>query len=246
MSKKYGWIPDIPDRRDKKYALIRRIMHPALPSKVNLKPQCPPVFDQGDLGSCTANALCAAKEFISPKDGRVPPSRLFLYYNERVIENSVFSDSGAAIRDGIKSMAATGVCPESDWPYIVEKFDELPPLLAYQDAEANKAHSYHRIDTIGEMKACLAEGFPFVFGFSVYSAMESDLVARGGELNLPTDNEEFLGGHAVMAVGYEDATQRFTCQNSWGISWGQSGFFTMPYQYLTNSDLATDFWTIRS
>jgi len=94
------------------------------------------------------------------------------------------------------------------------------------------------------MKACLAEGFPFVFGFSVYEGFESSEVARTGKLNLPKPKEAFMGGHAVMAVGYDDKTSRFIVRNSWATDWGLDGYFTMPYEYLTNENLSDDFWTI--
>ena len=165
---RYGWVPDIPDFRDHLYGAVRAI--PAtLPTHVDLRPTCSPVEDQGQLGSCTANALVGALEFLEVKDKVrfVNLSRLFLYYNERVIEGSVNSDSGAMLRDGIKTLAKQGVCSETNWPYNIANFTKKPPKGCYQEALKYQILSYARIVTVDEMRATLAEGFPFVFGFSV-------------------------------------------------------------------------------
>ncbi len=244
---RYGWIPDVPDHRDLLYAAMVSVAK--LPEKVDLRPLCPPVYDQGSLGSCTANAISAAIQFERLKQKLIPdfvPSRLFIYYNERVMENSIASDAGAQIRDGIKSVATQGDCPEPDWPYDIEKFSLKPAKQCYKDALKYTAVQYQRLPQIlNQMKGCIASGYPFVFGFSVYSGFENENVAESGELNMPTSKESLLGGHAVVAVGYDDKTQRFNVRNSWGKSWGIKGYFTMPYAYLADSNLADDLWTIR-
>lgn len=243
----YGWIPDLPDHRDQLFGAALQHLA-ALPPKVDLRKQCPDVYDQGALGSCTANAIAAAIEFDLLKQ-QLPdftPSRLFIYYNERVMEHTVASDSGAQIRDGIKSVAKQGVCPEAEWPYDIRQFATKPPGAAYADALNCKALSYQRVTrTLSQMKGCLAAGYPFVLGFTVYAEFESKAVASTGVLNLPGPKEGLLGGHAVLAVGYDDALQRFIIRNSWGNQWGQAGYFTMPYAYLLTSALSSDFWTIR-
>jgi len=245
---RYGWLPDVPDRRDFLYAAP--IAHIAkLPAKIDLRPHCSPVYAQGELGSCTANALAGAMQFERHKQKLKPdfiPSRLFIYYNERVMENSVDSDAGAQIRDGIKSIANQGDCPETEWPYDISKFTCKPALTCYQDAIKYKAVQYQRVPQIlNQMKGCLASSYPFVFGFSVYTEFESDSAAKSGEINMPGQKERLLGGHAVVAVGYDDTTQRFIVRNSWGDWWGIKGYFTLPYAYLTDPNLADDFWTIR-
>src|SRR6266571_4110762 len=199
----YGWLPDLPDHRDLFYSAVApRLVSP--PDKVDLRPKCSPVEDQGQLGSCTANSLAGALEFLENLDGTrfVDLSRLFVYYNERVIEGTVGQDSGAFIRDGIKSLAKQGVCPEQDWPYRISAFRKKPRAACYRAAKKHRIKSYHRISTVHEMRSCLAEGFPFVFGFTVYDAFESAAVARSGVLNMPGPKEKVAGGHAVMAVGY--------------------------------------------
>ena len=240
--KKYGWIPSFPDHRD----LIFKAQLTQFPLKTDLRAQCPPVYDQGNLGSCTANAIGAAIEFEHLKQFNkdLMPSRLFIYYNERTIEGTVNSDSGAMIRDGIKSVNKFGVCPETEWPYIISKFKKKPPVKCYQDALKDKVVSYFSIQNLNDMKLCLASGFPFVFGFSVYESFESQTVAKTGVVPMPSKNESFLGGHAVMAVGYDDSKQVFIVRNSWGEGWGDKGYFYMPYAYLTNPKLAADFWEI--
>jgi C1A family cysteine protease len=243
----YGWLPDLPDHRDLLYSAIApRIAR--LPKKLDLRLKCSGVENQGQLGSCTANALVGALEFLELKDAApfAHLSRLFVYYNERVIEGTVDQDSGAFLRDGIKSLAKQGVCPEEEWPYRITAFRRKPTLACYADAKKHEITSYHRINTTDEMRTCLAEGFPFVFGFTVYSSFESATVARSGALNMPTKNERVVGGHAVMAVGYDDTQQRFIIRNSWGTDWGQKGYFTMPYEYLGSRNLSDDFWTIRA
>ncbi len=247
-SKWYGWLPDLPDHRDFFYSAIAPKLV-TLPRKVDMRSKCSPVEDQGQLGSCTANALVGALEFLELKHGAqfVDLSRLFVYYNERVIEGTVDQDSGAFIRDGIKSLAKQGVCPEKQWPYRISAFRKKPRAACYRAAKKHRIKSYHRISTVHEMCSCLAEGFPFVFGFTVYDAFESAAVARSGVLNMPGPKEKVAGGHAVMAVGYDDTARRFVIRNSWGSDWGQKGYFTMPYDYLSpDKNLADDFWTIRA
>ena len=244
----YGWRPDLPDHRDFVYAASRAVVK-KLPVKVDLRNFCPPVYDQGNLGSCTANAIGAAYEFELMKQNKASdfmPSRLFIYYNERVIEHTVNSDNGAEIRDGVKSVNKQGVCPEKMLPYIIDKFAVKPGPACYNEALNHQVLSYHRVQrNIQHMKACLAEGFPFVFGFTVYDSFESAAVAKSGKLNMPTKTESTLGGHAVLAVGYDDPSKRFIIRNSWGSKWGIKGYFTMPYEYLTEGNLSDDFWTIR-
>ena len=249
MPGRFGWIPDLPDHRDHMFAAAPAVLT-ALPAAIDLRPQCPKeVYDQGQLGSCTGNAIAGAIEFDEIKQKAADiftPSRLFIYYNERVIEGSVNSDAGAQIRDGIKTVAKQGACHEQIWPYDITKFRAKPSKAAYTDGAKHTAVQYQRlIQSLTEMKGCLAAGYPFVFGFTVYESFESATVAKTGIVPYPSTGEKVLGGHAVLAVGYDDASQRFIVRNSWGSGWGMKGYFTIPYSYLTNNNLADDFWTIR-
>jgi C1A family cysteine protease len=243
----YGWIPDLPDQRDHLYA-APPVFLADLPPSTDLRPSCPAVYNQGKLGSCTANAIGAAIEFdrLLQKLPDFVPSRLFIYYNERVIEGTVDFDSGAQLRDGIKTVASQGVCPEPEWPYDIEKFTQKPPARAYKDAATDRAISYQSlIQDLNQMKGCLASGYPFIFGFTVYESFETLVVAESGHAPLPGPRERPIGGHAVMAVGYDDAKQWFLVRNSWGSRWGLEGYFTLPYAYLIQPVLASDLWTIR-
>jgi C1A family cysteine protease len=242
----FGWVPDLPDQRDFLFRSLRRVPL-RLPGAVDLRPGCPPVEDQGDLGSCTANALAGAVEFLEQKNrlALMDVSRLFIYYNERVIEHTTQSDSGAMLRDGIKTLVKQGVCSETRWPYLVSRFTRKPSPACYQEALRHQITSYHRILILDEMRTCLADGFPFVFGFTVYERFQSPQVARTGLVSMPRKGERAVGGHAVLAVGYDDAEKRFIVRNSWGTRWGLRGYFTMPYEYLADRNLSDDFWTIR-
>ncbi len=246
---RFGWIPDIPDPRDFLYAAPPEVLR-KLPASADLRDQCPPVYDQLELGSCTANAIAGGFEYEQGRQElqEFMPSRLFIYYNERTIEGTTDQDSGARLRDGIKSVVKLGVCPEIKWPYSTDMnvVVEKPAAGAFTDALQNRVVSYHRVtQNLHQMRGCLASGYPFVFGFTVYESFESPEVARTGVVPMPGLDEQQVGGHAVMAVGYDDGQQRFIVRNSWGAGWGTNGYCTMPYAYLTDHAYATDFWTIR-
>ena len=244
MKFKYGWRPDVPDHRDFKYQAILPVEIP-IPQKIDLTLYCSSVENQGTLGSCTANALVGNLEFLDKRNEEVSEdlSRLFLYFNERVLENSVCEDSGAALRDGIKTLAKYGCCLEQDWAYDISKFAKKPPLSCYLKARRHRIDSYHSIEGRQEMITCLAEQYPFVFGITVFESFESDEVKKTGIVPMPGDNERSLGGHAVMAVGYDLDKRTFLVRNSWGEKWGVKGYFTLPFDYVDN--LARDFWTVR-
>ena len=243
----YGWIPDKPDPRDIKYLAPQPIVK-NLPPKVDLRKQCPPVYAQGQIGSCTAQAICAAFHFCQMKEKlyNFAPSRLFTYYTTRDIEGTINEDSGAMLRDTIKSINKFGACPESIWPYDINKFTVKPTVTCYDTASRHTAVSYSQISqTLNQMKGCLAEGYPFAFGMTVYESFEGEQVGNTGVVQMPAPGEQIVGGHAVLVVGYDDAQKRFIVRNSWGSDWGMNGYFTVPYDYILNPDLATDFWTVR-
>lgn len=244
----YGWVADIPDLRDLHYRVPRKLLR-ALPRVVDLRPHCPPVYRQGSLHSCTAHAIAAAVQFDQIKHAREEafvPSRLFIYYNERALERSIASDSGARIRSGIKTVAKRGVCPEHLWPYRIRRFREKPRRRCYVNASKHPAVAYRRVPrTLADLRGCLASGYPFMFGFTVYESFHSAKVARTGRAPMPAKRERIRAGHAVLTVGYDDAQERFLLRNSWGTHWGRQGYFTLPYAYLLHPYLSQDFWTIR-
>src|SRR5256886_3448090 len=226
----YGWIPDLPDHRDFLYGAVRRL--PArLPRSVDLRRGCSPVEDQGQLGSCTGNALAGGVEFLEKRDGipLVNVSRLFIYYNERVIEHTVADDAGAMIRDGIKTVVKQGTCSEKRWPYVIARFALKPSAACYREAADHQVTAYARLQTLVEMRACLADGYPFVFGFTVYESFESQRVAATGIVPMPRPREKMLGGHAVLGVGYDDVKRRLLGGKPWGPGWGMNRHFTEPH-----------------
>ena len=258
----YGCYPDIPDDRDHKkvYAIHPSIKNGTI-KVIDIRDHCSPVFNQGKLGSCTANAVCANYEYIfMKKHGLIKSqseifSRLFVYWNERELENSTDKDSGASIRDGIRSIHTHGVPLEKYWPYDIAKFADKPDDQAFIAAFNHVNIKYARLDkNLDQLKQCLAEGNPFVFGFAVYESFESDDIAETGIMSVPTQNEKLLGGHAVMAVGVDENTKCFIIQNSWGDKWGDDGFFYMPYVVMFGSpkqnpeitSYTTDFWCIEA
>ncbi len=248
MNRIYTWKPDLPDARDFRFTPTLT----SLPALVDLRSRYNYVYDQGELGSCTGNSISMAidMERVKQKLPAIHPSRLFIYYNERVIEGTVNQDSGAQIRDGIKTVSpkGQGYCPEAIWAYNIHRFTQRPSNTVFNIAATNKVKQYQRLDNtkLGDLKACLAQGFPFVFGFTVYDSFESEVVSKTGVVPMPNfQSESVLGGHAVCCVGYDDHKQSFIVRNSWGTSWGDKGHFYIPYAYLTNNNLADDFWTIQ-
>ena len=248
-TRKYGWKRDHHDHRDRMW-MVGSFAAKTLPPIVDLRKKCPPVYNQGDIGSCTANAIAGAYQY-DEINGHTKvdftPSRLFIYWNERDMEGTVDTDSGAAIRDGIKSINVTGVCSEALWPYGPGKFTAKPTAQCYAQAKGQKALAYARLDNtnLNQLKMSLAAGLPFVCGIQVYASFESDQVAKSGMVPMPASGEQLLGGHAIMCVGYDDAKKCFIMRNSWGPGWGLAGYFYIPYAYLTSTSLASDFWVVK-
>jgi C1A family cysteine protease len=244
--RRYGWKPDLPDIRDHFHCFEDA---EALPSSCSLRDSMPPIYDQGHLGSCTANAVGAAIQYDELKQGLAcadAPSRLFIYYNERSFEGTVGQDSGASIRDGIKAITKFGYCSESEWPYDIAKFADKPPKQCYNDAMNHKALQYRRVQqSLDDIRRVIQSGYPIVFGISVYDSFESEEVSTTGVVPMPRKSESLLGGHAILLVSYDDDKKRFGFRNSWG-KWGENGtgYGYLPYDYVTNPNLAQDLWTV--
>ena len=265
----YGYIKSKEDQRDfyikfndehvKAFATLKSINHAGnifdLRNIVNL-PQALSDIDQGKLGSCTANAISYAYAFDEIKQLNKEvflPSRLFIYYNERMMEGNVNQDSGAEIRTGIKSINKYGVCDEHHWIYNPIQFTVKPPDNVYDEAKLARALKYARVDLrqskntdnrTQQLKNALKSGYPFVFGFIVYKSFESEEVMKTGMVPMPLPGEKKMGGHAVCAVGFDDDKKCFIVKNSWGPDWGLNGYFYMPYEYVADEELADDFWVI--
>ena len=220
-----------------------------LPPACDLRPVCPPVRSQGNLNSCTAHAVAAAVQCDLLKQvlPEFVPSRLFIYYNARVREHTVRSNTGVPTRDAIKSVAGLGVCPEELWRYDPHRFADRPPRWCFRSAKRCRIASYHRLDRdLNSMRACLHEGYPFLAGLVVFSGFTGMRVERTGVAELPRPGERRVGNHVVLVVGYDDREERFIVRNSWGATWGKHGYFTLPYGYLANEHLSGDFWTVRA
>jgi C1A family cysteine protease len=248
-AKKYrlysGWKRDSKDRRDLCYVPRRK----ATAKVVDLRSFCPPIYNQGQLGSCVFNSVGFAVHFDELKQRLLDsfmPARLFMYYNARVMQGTVGEDSGSEVRTGIKTVAKQGFCPEALWPYDITQFTKKPSPDCYTTALKHRAIKYMRVDQdLEHLKACLDEGYPVAFGFNVFTSFESAKVAKTGMVPMPKKGEKNIGGHAVALVGYDEEKQCFIVRNSWGADWGDAGYCYMPYAYITDKKLSDDFWTIR-
>ena len=245
---RYGWRPDKPDHRDLHYSAENIGAVTSLPTSFDWRDKLPPVYDQGELGSCGANAAAGLLEcdwIRQQKPNPFVPSRLFIYYNTRTIEKTVNYDSGVEIRDVIKSLATYGFCSESLWPYAPKQFTTKPPEAAYSAAKTEIISQYSRVPqaTLTIQHALVSCG-PVIFGTTLYQSFESDYVAKFGVVPMPTPHETPVGGHAMLIVGYDDQKKQFLVRNSWGSGWGQQGYCWFPYAYLLNPNLADDFWSV--
>jgi C1A family cysteine protease len=257
--RKYNLKEDEVDERDyyfKNHPLSKAVQ---LPKSIDLREKMTPIYDQGELGSCTANAGCANKSyFIS---NRVQFSRLFLYYKERLIEGTIYEDSGASIRDICTALTKYGVCEENLFPYNINRFTDTPSVIADQNALKYTINSYHRITSVDEVRQALANLLPVLLGINVYESFEK--VGKNGVIPMPGDLESVLGGHAVLLVGYVDGatvinngSQKlwgfikkkttsqgyFILRNSWGTDFGDKGYMYLPYEVFEK--IKSDIWVI--
>jgi C1A family cysteine protease len=251
-----GWRPQKPHHQDALYTFQAHLdVARALPKHKDMRPQDLPIHDQGQLGSCVGHGTVAVIEFARKKHRQShgaqtaanTPSRLMAYYLARELEGNVDDDAGAEIRDGIKGAAKTGLCFEDVWPYDVRKFAQRPPQNCYDAALKDKALIYRPVNQESQaIRGCLASGYPIVFGFSCYDAIDSDEVARTGLLPMPLPHQNPIGGHCVVLMGYDDASRLFIVRNSWSDRWGDKGYFYMPYEYAFRKDLSSDLWMVET
>lgn len=247
--RKFGLIG--PDKRDRRDFILTYSPKLKLPRKADLRSMCPGVFDQGNLGSCVANACIGAMLFNDKNDGDdkyTVLSRLMLYYLCRQVDGSnVNDDTGTYARTAVKCLAKFGTCSDSILPYIEPRFAERPSHPCFDDAYRRRIFAYHRIISLFDMKACLAAGKPFVLGIPIFESFESDKATRFGDIPMPKRNESLRGYHAIYCCGYDDQRGQVTCANSWGVNWGDQGFFVLLYEYLEKYVVPEgkgDCWTI--
>ncbi|MEW4154043.1 C1 family peptidase [Bacillus thuringiensis] len=249
MKRKYPLKQEKIDLRDFVYYANQYKSASQLPATMDLRSQLSPVVDQGQLGSCTANAIVSGlAEYMMLKQKRslIRLSRLFLYWEERYLEGTVNEDNGAYIRDGMKVLQQIGTCPEVEYPYNIAHFRDTPTPRQVTDAAAYRMISqYYRVNNVLTLKTAIAEGLPVVVGFLVYESFESEDVAQTGIVPIPNTNQEsLLGGHAVLAVGYIqiEGENYIIIRNSWGTDWGDEGYCYMPESFFTLG-FVTDMWT---
>ena len=255
--RKYNRKPSVTRPEDEFYSKAVDGVIADIPKKVDLRPFCSPVFDQGNLGSCTGNAGAGMLEYLelqSLKKGSTDDtfdksfesvSRLYIYYNERRLNGDTKEDSGASIKDCVSACLYYGSCKETSWPYDIAQAYTKPSDAAYAEGMQHKISKYYRFADLDHVKHSLAAGFPVIMGITVYGSFESDKVAKTGKVPMPKPNEEYLGGHAVLAVGYDDKKKVLIVRNSWGADWGDKGYFYLPYAYVSDPSLADEFWSIR-
>ncbi|WP_199246612.1 C1 family peptidase [[Phormidium] sp. ETS-05] len=241
-----GYLRDRLDPNDQQYQ-PDRYGAAELPPVVDLREFMTDVENQGELSSCTANAMAGAYEYLAKRilgeSGDV--SRLFVYYNARAVDGDQDKDEGTYLRNCIQVLREMGTCPEDVWPYDVEMVNEEPSEDAYQEAAKFLIEEAERVEVdLYAMKHCLAEGFPFAFGLTLFESF----MKRGNKtIPMPNpDREKALGGHAMLCVGYSDPHKVFVVRNSWGDKWADKGYCYIPYDYMTNPELCHDCWTIRN
>ena len=237
------WKSDKIDTRDYKYQLS---VTPTT-NIVDLRNFCSPIENQGNLGSCTGQAIAGAIELLNKRNGKpTDVSRLFIYYYERLLTGTVNYDSGAYIRDGIKATNKYGTSLENYWPYDIKKYKQEPIIEAKNDALNRKVTRYEKILDINGCIDALSNGYPVIIGFYVYESFMSMNVAKTGIIPYPNiKREKLLGGHAVLIVGYNKIKKVFIVRNSWGANWGDNGYFYMPFDIL-KPDMSSDYWIIKS
>ena len=242
--RKLGWMPALPDARA--FAFAPKTTR-ALPKSVDLRASLPQVWSQGNIGSCVAHAVAVAHIAAQQKSGlkATMPSRLALYFQARAVRGWQHQDSGCYITDACKITAKLGAANEKLYPYTPSKFTLKPPASVYKDALLRQTIEYQKLDSTKEnvIRAALAEGYPVVFGSTLYENHDKlvDNVMPDPDLDTA-----LVGGHAMAMVGYDDDKKRFLVRNSWGRSWGDNGHHWVSYAYITDLSLTDDMWIIKA
>lgn len=245
--------PDTPDERDYMFKAEKLNVHNVeLPVSYDLRiTKCiPSILDQGSLGSCGPNQISNSMRYCLKKNKLTDfqPSRLYLYYFTRLFSGSpIDQDTGISIRSGLRTIQSYGACSENNWGYNIPKFTEKP---RDDCIKAGKSHvdgfRYIRVQqNLINIKQALYGGFPIIAGIKLFNSFENKTVANTGTVPMPNKlKEACLGGHCISIIGYNDNTKQFICTNSWGESWGNKGYFTLPYDYILQAELTSDLWII--
>jgi C1A family cysteine protease len=247
----FGWRPDLPDQRDYRFAITPGAQRTlpvaaAIPARI-----MPPIWDQGDLGACTAFMAGFMHETLRRKQGlpKQAPSPLFTYWATRFLEGGLAQtkwDSGATIRDAVRSLAKFGQPTDETWPYDPALFARRPPAKAWAEGEKRQVLTYQRVTSLDGIRAAIVDECPVGFGYMVYESHETQAVARTGRVPMPGLNEAVLGGHACSFVAYDDTKRLLKFRNQWTAQWGDKGYGYLPYEFVTNPELCTDWWIIRT
>jgi C1A family cysteine protease len=260
--RRFGYLPDPYDHRDlgprssrvgkalrasasRSGGVLKKSGPARTPAKVDLRKHFPAIEDQGEIGSCTAHAIVGLLECLWKQTAgeNIDASRLFVYKTTRNLLGWQ-GDSGAFIRTAIKAVRLFGVCPEDYWDYDEAEFDSEPPAFCYSFARNYRSLVYYRLpEKVADLKKSLAQGIPFAFGFTCFESIDNEEVVDTGRIPFPERGEHTVGGHAVVAVGYDDRAGSFVIRNSWGRSWGDKGYGMLPYKYFEEK-LADDCWCI--
>jgi C1A family cysteine protease len=247
-----GWLPPLPDMRDYYPKKIAIKLPKELPAAVDLRQWFLPVQNQGKISACTAHAAVGIVEYFQNRlyKKAVYGSRLFVYKNTRNLLG-ITGNKGAYLRTAMAALCLCGVPPEKFWPYEEGKLDESPDAFVYTIADNFEAVQYFCHDPIGQeisradvlhsVKSYLAVGVPAMFGFYMFTNAQK--IKADGLVSYPTENDRSIGGHAVVACGYDDARGALLFRNSWGIEWGDNGYGWLPYEFVLKS-LAIDFWSL--
>ncbi len=247
-----GWKRDLKDHRDLKYRSLFTVPRSQLPDEIDLRPLCSPVEQQGQVGSCTANAVVGAMEYLKRDtlNRKVlcmkmfrDLSRLFVYWNTRYLECTTEFDCGASIRNAIKALADKGVCYEKTWPYDEGAWAKKPDSECYEEALKFKVASYYRVENIDEALNALAQKLPVAFGAVLFESFNE--TEKTAVVDIPAEGESSIGGHAMLIVGYSKKKEEFIVRNSWGTGWGDAGYCYLPWAYCSFGERVDDFWVVK-
>lgn len=240
MKHNFGWIPDLNDQRDKIFSAPRV---KTCPTSISLLEYCAPVENQTTTSSCVAHGIVGNLEMLEMEANTnfYDISRLFIYYNTRMIRGIEDTDGGAYIRDGIKSLVRYGYCSEKLWGFDENYVNDKPNKKSYKEAKKHLIKEYRRILNINDIIKCIVSGYPVVFGIPLYESFETKKVAKTGRISIPKKKERLIGGHCMLVIGYNMKTKLFMVRNSWGVKWGDKGNCYIPFKYM---EQASDMWCI--